>query len=131
MKKDKKNTHAPSYTTAFTIGVETALILDIIVAFEFGATLCGYICIIIMAMIFVAISGYYRNLYHIVRDEFEDYRMRYENPMYKHNFVKSIPTCDLVRELEKREGVETTVLEPYDRRKFEFEGAAIILNIID
>ena len=41
------------------------------------------------------------------------------------------PTCELVAELRTREGVETTVVEPYDETSIHASGPAIVLNVID
>lgn len=42
-----------------------------------------------------------------------------------------VPTKDLVSELEKREGVETTTAEPYQDVEIKVNGPAIILVVID
>ena len=41
------------------------------------------------------------------------------------------PTCELVAELRTREGVETTVVEPYDETSIHASGPAIVLNVTD
>ena len=45
--------------------------------------------------------------------------------------VKEIPTCELVEELAKREGVEKIEIEPYKVKIKKIEGPMIILKIID
>lgn len=45
--------------------------------------------------------------------------------------LKSIPTCELVEELKTREGVETTIAEPYEDITVAANGPAIIFKIID
>ena len=45
--------------------------------------------------------------------------------------LKIIPTCELVAELETREGVETTIAEPYQDVQVEVNGPAIVLVVID
>ena len=45
--------------------------------------------------------------------------------------LKSIPTYKLVEELKTREGVETTIAEPYEDITVAVNGPAIILKIID
>lgn len=41
------------------------------------------------------------------------------------------PTCALVRELQTREGVETTIAEPYQDAEVKVNGPAIVLVVID
>ena len=41
------------------------------------------------------------------------------------------PTCDLVRELQMREGVEATIAEPYQDAEVKVNGPAIVLVVID
>lgn len=45
--------------------------------------------------------------------------------------IKEIPTCELVEELEKREGVEKIEIEPYKVKIKKLEGPMIVLKIID
>lgn len=45
--------------------------------------------------------------------------------------LKDIPTCELVKELEKRKGVEYIIVAPYEIEKFQVEGPMILLKIID
>lgn len=40
-------------------------------------------------------------------------------------------TCELVRELEQRLGVEKVVVNPYEKKNVEVEGAAIVLVVTD
>lgn len=52
-----------------------------------------------------------------------------------HNFskriMKEISTCELVKELSTREGVERASAEPYQDVKVSVNGPAIVLTIID
>lgn len=41
------------------------------------------------------------------------------------------PTCDLVKELQTREGVETTIAEPYQDAEVKVNGPAIVLVVTD
>lgn len=49
--------------------------------------------------------------------------------------LKEVKTCDLVKELSKREGVEAIIIEPYQKVVLKTEpdetGPMIILKIID
>nr|DAD66424.1 MAG TPA: hypothetical protein [Myoviridae sp. ctSyg22]DAP62734.1 MAG TPA: hypothetical protein [Caudoviricetes sp.] len=45
--------------------------------------------------------------------------------------IKEIPTCELVEELAKREGVEKIEIEPYKVKIKKLEGPMIVLKIID
>lgn len=45
--------------------------------------------------------------------------------------IKEIPTCELVEELSKREGVEKIEIEPYKVKITKLEGHMIVLKIID
>ncbi len=45
--------------------------------------------------------------------------------------LSCISTCDLVRELQTREGVETTIAEPYQDAEVKVNGPAIVLVVID
>ena len=45
--------------------------------------------------------------------------------------LSEVKTCELVRELEKREGVEVTVAEPYVDVTVSVNGPAIVLVVID
>lgn len=45
--------------------------------------------------------------------------------------IKEIPTCELVEELSKREGVEKIEIEPYKVKITKLEGPMIVLKIID
>lgn len=45
--------------------------------------------------------------------------------------LKLIPTCELVKELKTREGVEIMIAEPYENITVTANGPAIILKIID
>ena len=45
--------------------------------------------------------------------------------------LKDIPTCELVEELMKREGVNTIILDPYQTKKIKVEGPMIVLKVID
>nr|DAP73557.1 MAG TPA: hypothetical protein [Caudoviricetes sp.] len=45
--------------------------------------------------------------------------------------IEIIPTADLITELRKREGVETTVVEPYQDAAFSVNGPALVLVVTD
>ncbi len=45
--------------------------------------------------------------------------------------LETVPTCELVKELEKREGVETIAAEPYQDVQVKVNGSAIALVVID
>ena len=45
--------------------------------------------------------------------------------------LATVSTRDLVEELEKREGVETTIAEPYQDVQVKVNGPAIVLVVID
>lgn len=47
--------------------------------------------------------------------------------------LKSIPTCKLAEELISRQGVETSIIEPYEKAVFkcECEGPSVLLYITD
>lgn len=45
--------------------------------------------------------------------------------------LTKIPTCELVWELEKREGVETKIVEPHTDTAIPVNGPAIVLVVID
>lgn len=45
--------------------------------------------------------------------------------------LSNVPTCDLVKELQTREGVETTIAEPYQDVEVKVNGPAIVLTVID
>lgn len=45
--------------------------------------------------------------------------------------LENISTADLVTELRKREGVETTVVEPYQDATFSVNGPASALVVTD
>lgn len=45
--------------------------------------------------------------------------------------LSKIPTCDLVEELKKREGIETTIAEPYEDVTVSVNGPAIVFVVID
>lgn len=42
-----------------------------------------------------------------------------------------VKTCELVAELQKREGVETQIAEPYSDLILHINGPAIVLTVID
>lgn len=46
-------------------------------------------------------------------------------------FIESIPTCELVWELEKRFGVEKITAKPYQDVEIKVNGPAIILIVTD
>lgn len=45
--------------------------------------------------------------------------------------LSEVETCDLVRELSQREGVERTIAEPYQDVQVKGNGPAIVLVVID
>lgn len=45
--------------------------------------------------------------------------------------LSEVETCDLVRELSRREGVERTIAEPYQDVQVKVNGPAIVLVVID
>lgn len=45
--------------------------------------------------------------------------------------LESVPTVDIVTELRKREGVETTVIEPYQDAAVSVNGPALVLVVTD
>ncbi len=45
--------------------------------------------------------------------------------------LTQIKTCDLVKELQKREGVETKIAEPHTDMNISVNGPAIVLVVID
>ena len=45
--------------------------------------------------------------------------------------LSDIPTCDLVKELQTREGVETTIAEPYQDAEVKVNGPTIVLVVTD
>lgn len=45
--------------------------------------------------------------------------------------LSNIPTCELIKELIKREGVNTTCLNPYEDKVFIFSGPCTILEVIN
>lgn len=47
------------------------------------------------------------------------------------NDLEKIPTEQLVEELKRREGVNVTIAEPYEKKTLEIEGPAIVLTVID
>ena len=47
------------------------------------------------------------------------------------NLLSQASTCDLVRELQTRSGVETTIAEPYQDVTIPVNGPAIVLVVID
>lgn len=47
------------------------------------------------------------------------------------DYLQKVSTKDLVEELEKREGVETTIAEPYQDKTVSVNGPAIVLVVTD
>lgn len=45
--------------------------------------------------------------------------------------LKKYPTCELVEELKKREGVKAIIADPHESLNMNVVGPAVILNIID
>lgn len=51
--------------------------------------------------------------------------------LYPAGRLDGVPTCELVAELKKREGVDCRVLTPYEVKNFGVEGSAVVLVVID
>lgn len=47
------------------------------------------------------------------------------------NFLESISTKDLVKELLEREGVEHSIIQPYSILELKVEGPAVVITVID
>jgi len=47
------------------------------------------------------------------------------------NSLHNVPTCELVDELKRRDGIETTIAEPYQDISVQVNGPAIVLVVID
>ena len=47
------------------------------------------------------------------------------------DYLQKVSTKDLVEELQKREGVETTIAEPYQDKAVSVNGPAIVLVVTD
>lgn len=45
--------------------------------------------------------------------------------------LSKVATCDLVRELQNRDGVEATIAEPYEDVAISVNGPATVLVVID
>nr|DAY65409.1 MAG TPA: hypothetical protein [Caudoviricetes sp.] len=45
--------------------------------------------------------------------------------------LENVPTANLVTELRKREGVETTIVEPYQDAEVSVNGPALVLVVTD
>lgn len=45
--------------------------------------------------------------------------------------LKAFPTDKLVQELVSREGVETEIIEPYEKAVFKYEDPAVLLCVTD
>lgn len=45
--------------------------------------------------------------------------------------LENVPTANLVTELRKREGVETTIVEPYQDAAVSVNGPALVLVVTD
>ena len=45
--------------------------------------------------------------------------------------MNDIPTANLVKELETREGVEVVIAEPYGNKTVTIEGPAVVLIVTD
>ncbi|WP_156924168.1 BC1881 family protein [Halonatronum saccharophilum] len=50
---------------------------------------------------------------------------------FKNKFLKELSTKDLIKELSKREGVEKSVVPPYEDSQPTVNGPAIVLIITD
>lgn len=47
------------------------------------------------------------------------------------SILSSVPTCDLVQELEAREGIEKIWVNPYEDFKVKVNGPAVVLVVTD
>ena len=47
------------------------------------------------------------------------------------DYLQKVSTKDLVEELERREGVETAIAEPYQEKTVSVNGPAIVLVVTD
>lgn len=47
------------------------------------------------------------------------------------DYLQKVSTKDLVEELERREGVDTTIAEPYQDKTVSVNGPAIVLVVTD
>ena len=47
------------------------------------------------------------------------------------DYLQKVSTKDLVEELKRREGVETTIAEPYQDKAVSVNGPSIVLVVID
>lgn len=45
--------------------------------------------------------------------------------------LENVPTANLVTELRKRDGVETTIVEPYQNAEVIVNGPALVLVVTD
>lgn len=45
--------------------------------------------------------------------------------------LENVPTANLITELRKREGVETTIVEPYQDAEVSVSGPALVLVVTD
>ena len=45
--------------------------------------------------------------------------------------LENVPTANLITELHKRDGVETTAVEPYQDATFSVNGPALVLVVTD
>ena len=45
--------------------------------------------------------------------------------------LSNVATCELVKELAKREGVQAEYAEPHEKKEFLVDGPAIVLTVID
>lgn len=45
--------------------------------------------------------------------------------------LQQVKTCDLVAELQRREGIEVQIAEPYCELALHINGPAIVLTVID
>ena len=45
--------------------------------------------------------------------------------------ICKVPTKELVEELQRRDGVETTIAEPYQDTEIKVNGPAVVLVVID
>lgn len=45
--------------------------------------------------------------------------------------LKDVKTCELVKELARREGVTKTIAEPYEDKTITVNGPAVVLVVVD
>ncbi|MFQ9891846.1 MAG: BC1881 family protein [Emergencia sp.] len=71
-------------------------------------------------------TKYYKK--RTIQERSEVKRMDFEKEKEE---LKKYPTCELVEELKKREGVKAIIADPHESLNMNVVGPAVILNIID